>query len=89
MKLKEIRRTKGLSQSQLAKKAGLNIRTLQYYEQGVKSFDRARLTTILKCAIALDCRIDEIIEDKDCLILLEKYKEARTFETDVTTYSDF
>lgn len=48
MKLQEMRKKAGLSQSQLANKAEINVRTLQYYEQGVKIFDNARIDTILK-----------------------------------------
>ena len=75
-RLKAARIKAGLSQSELAKKAGLNIRTLQAYEQGYKSFDNARLETILKVALACDCRLEELIESPDLLGLLKKYNEA-------------
>lgn len=79
VKLKEMRQVRGLSQSQLAEKAGLNVRTLQHYEQenSPKIFDHARLDTILKCAIALDCKIEEIIDNEDYLDLIEQYEKAR------------
>jgi transcriptional regulator with XRE-family HTH domain len=78
-KLKEIRQAKGLSQSKLAEKTGLNVRTLQHYEQenSPKIFDHARLDTILKCAIALDCKIEEIIENPEYVKLLQEYEKAR------------
>lgn len=72
-KLKEVRQAKGLSQSQLAGKANMNVRTLQHYEQGSKIFDHARIDTILRVCLALDCKIDEIIENQEYLKLLEKY----------------
>ena len=72
-KLKEMRQAKGLSQSQLAEKANMNVRTLQHYEQGSKIFDHARIDTILRVCLALNCKIDEIIENKEYLKLLEKY----------------
>lgn len=75
VKLKEMRQAKGLSQSQLAEKAGLNVRTLQHYEQGSKIFDHARLDTILKCAIALSCKIEELIDNKEYLELIKTYNE--------------
>jgi len=78
VKLKEIRQAKGLSQSQLAEKAGLNVRTLQHYEQGSKIFDHARLDTILKCAIALECKIEDIIDNAEYLNLIQKYQENQS-----------
>lgn len=77
-KLKEIRQARGLSQSQLAEKAELNVRTLQHYEQGSKVFDHARLDTILKCAIALECKIEDIIDNEDYLNLIQKYQENQS-----------
>jgi transcriptional regulator with XRE-family HTH domain len=78
VKLKEIRQAKGLSQSQLAEKAELNVRTLQHYEQGSKTFDHARLDTILKCAIALECKIEDIIDNEEYLNLIQKYQENQS-----------
>lgn len=71
-KLKEKRLAQKLSQAKLAEKTGLNIRTIQHYEQGSKNFDHARLDTILKICIALDCSLEDIIEDSATLKLLQK-----------------
>ena len=65
MKLQEMRKKAGLSQTQLANKAEINVRTLQYYEQGVKIFDNARIDTILKVWLALDCRVKDVFENKN------------------------
>ena len=78
VKLKEVRQAKGLSQSKLAEKAGLNVRTLQHYEQGSKIFDNARLDTIFKCAIALECKIEDIIDNADYLDLIRKYEKNQS-----------
>lgn len=75
VKLKKMRQAKGLSQTQLAEKTGLNVRTLQHYEQGSKIFDHARLDTILKCAIALDCKIEDLIGNNTYLELLKEYEK--------------
>lgn len=72
MKLKEMRQAKGFSQSQLAEKTGINVRTLQHYEQGSKDFDHARIDTILKVCIALNCKLDDIIENPKYIELLKK-----------------
>ena len=73
-KLKQKRMEAGLSQSQLAEKAGLNVRVLQHYEQGSKNFDHARLDTILKVCIVLNCKLKDVIENPDYLDLIQKYE---------------
>lgn len=75
VKLKEVRQVKGWSQSKLAENTGLNVRTLQHYEQGSKIFDHARLDTILKCAIALDCKIEDLIDNEEYLGLIRAYNQ--------------
>lgn len=75
VKLKEVRQAKGWSQSKLAENTGLNVRTLQHYEQGSKIFDHARLDTILKCAIALDCKIEDLIDNEEYLGLIRAYNQ--------------
>lgn len=71
-KLKVLRQAKGLSQSQFSEKTGINIRTLQHYEQGSKEFDHARIDTILKACIALNCKLEDIIENQEYLEMLKK-----------------
>lgn len=71
-KLKFRRQKLGLSQAQLAQKTGINIRTLQCYEQGAKSIDHAKLNTILKLSIVLKCDMSEILENSDVLNLYHK-----------------
>ena len=75
-KLKEMRQAAGLSQSQLAEKTGINVRTLQHYEQGSKLFDHARIDTILKICLALNCKLDDIIEDQEYIDLIKRYKDS-------------
>lgn len=60
-KLQEVRREAGLSQSQLAEKAGISVRTLQHYEIGDKDIRKAAVETVLKIAEALGCDINKII----------------------------
>ena len=61
--LQEIRKRRGLSQSQLAERSGVNLRMIQHYEQGYKSIDGAALKTLCKLSQALDCRLWEILND--------------------------
>lgn len=72
MKLKELRRARGFSQIQLAEKTGLNVRTIQHYEQGSKNFDHARIDTILRVCIALDCKLEDILENQEYVELIKK-----------------
>lgn len=73
-KLKEMRLAAGLSQSQLAEKAGTNIRVLQHYEQGSKNFDHARIDILLKYCLALNCKLSDLIETPEYLELLKQYE---------------
>lgn len=60
-KLQEVRKAVGLSQSQLAERAGIPLRTLQHYEIGDKNIRKAAVDTVLALAEALGCSINEII----------------------------
>ena len=71
-KLKELRQASGLSQSQLADKAGINVRVLQHYEQGSKNFDHARIDTLVKICIALNCKLEDVIENPEYVELIKK-----------------
>lgn len=73
-KLKTARQAAGLSQSQLAEKANLNVRTIQHYEQGSKNFDHARLDTILKVCLALKCKFEDVVENDEFVALLRQYE---------------
>lgn len=75
MKLKELRKKADLSQSQLADITGLNVRTIQHYEQGSKVLDHARLDTLLKLCLALKCNLDDLIENDEMKTLLREIKE--------------
>lgn len=74
LKLKEVRLEKGLTQKQLADAVGMNIRTLQHYEQGSKIFDHARLDTLLKICLALNCKLTDVIENDEYIDLIQKYE---------------
>lgn len=74
-KIKVMRTGSGMSQSQFARAVGLNVRTLQAYEQGYRSFDSAPLKVLLQTAIVLGCGIEDIIEDAECIQLLKQYKK--------------
>ena len=59
--LKIARERAGLSQSELADKAGISIRTLQSYEQEQRDISKASVETLQKLTVALNCLIEDLI----------------------------
>ena len=80
-RLKALRGASGLSQSQLAQKTGVSLRTLQHYEQGTKNLNGAHLDTLLKLCIALDCSLNALITDPGTLELLRTYNRKERGQT--------
>ncbi len=71
--LQKLRKAAGLSQSQLANKAGIRVQVLQQYEQGVRDLSGAKLATLLKLCNALECRLADIVTDEETRELLKAY----------------
>ncbi len=61
-KLQERRKAAGLSQSKLAERAGLSVRTLQHYEQGTMDVNSAAAMTVYQLAQALCCQMEDLLE---------------------------
>ena len=61
MSLKEMRELRQMSQSDLAKASGVNVRIIQHYEQGFRDINKASVETVLKLADALECDIRKIL----------------------------
>lgn len=78
-KLKVMRVKRNLSQNDLASKAGVNRRTLQCYEAQTSNVDRANLETLCDLSLALNCGIEDIIEDEELIRKFKatQHKEAR------------
>lgn len=53
----------GMSQSELARKAEISVRTLQSLETGARNIDKVAVLTALKLARALECNIEDILEN--------------------------
>lgn len=68
-KLQELRKAKGLSQSELAEQSGVNKRIIQTYEINYRPIDSAGLDKLLPLAIALDCKISDLLEDENLIIM--------------------
>lgn len=62
--LKDLRAKAGLSQSQLAEKAGVNLRMIQKYEIGDKDINKAQAITIYKLSLALNCNMEDLLDVK-------------------------
>lgn len=62
-RLKKIRENRGLSQAELAKASGVNIRSIQMYEQRVNDIDKAQAQTLYKLARVMGCNIEDILEN--------------------------
>jgi len=60
--LKNIRTQRGYSQKQLAELSGVNVRMIQFYEQGARDINIAQADTVYKLAQALECNMEELLE---------------------------
>ncbi len=62
-KLKRIRESRGLSQADLASESGVNLRSIQMYEQKANDIDKAQVKTLYKLSRVLGCTIEDLLED--------------------------
>lgn len=73
-KLQELRVKRGMSQRELAEKADMKIRAIQIYEQRSRDIDSAKLITLCKLCLALDCKLEDILEDEETIEKLRATK---------------
>lgn len=59
--LKKIRTDKKISRIELSEKSGVNLRMIQYYEQGFKDINKAQGITLYNIAQALGCKIEDLL----------------------------
>lgn len=60
--LKRIRTAYGCTQGELAKKAGVSLRSVQIYEQQNKDINKASVDTVYRLAKALGCTTEDLME---------------------------
>ncbi len=60
--LKRIRLNAGMSQSALADRSGISVRTIQELEQGRKDVNRAGIDTLMPLAAALSVDVEALVE---------------------------
>lgn len=70
--LQEQRKKACLSQSELAAASGVKLRMIQHYERGYRDINGARLETLCNLAIAMNCKVCDIITDENLKIKLKK-----------------
>ncbi len=61
-KLQEQRKKYGISQTELAQKSGVSLRSIQMYEQRQKKIDHAQAITLSNLAKTLGCKITDLFE---------------------------
>lgn len=61
-KLQWQRKQCGYSQRELSGRSGVNLRSLQQYELGAKSINKASVQTVAALANVLGCRIEDLLE---------------------------
>lgn len=60
--LKQIRMASGLSQTELSKQSGVELRSIQMYEQKRNDINKAQVETLLKLSKVLGCNIEDLLE---------------------------
>ena len=85
--LKVNRELEGLSLEQVAEKTGIDVETLQKYEDGTLDLNQASLLTLLKICKALSCEISNILTDPETFKAWDKYIEEED-EVDEEDYAE-
>lgn len=66
-KLKKIRESRQLSQTELSKLSGVSLRSIQLYEQKVNDIDKAQAQTLYKLSRVLGCSIEDLLENPEVM----------------------
>ena len=61
-RLQAYRKLLGMSQSELAKESGINLRTLQQYEIGAKDIKKASASSVLALSNVLKCDVRDLFD---------------------------
>ena len=62
-RLKMLRESRGMSQSELARESGVHLRNIQMYEQRVNDIDKAQAQTVYKLAWVIGCNVEDLLEN--------------------------
>ena len=58
-KLEEIRKQKHLSRIELSQMSGVNENTIRFLEKGINDPQEAKISTLIKLATALKCKVKD------------------------------
>ena len=61
-RLKKLRESRGLSQTELANISGVSLRSIQMYEQRVNDIDKAQAQTVYKLSRVIGCSMENLKE---------------------------
>ncbi len=70
-KIARLRKIKGLTQIELAKKVGITTRAIQNYEMGTRT---PRIDVVTRIASVLEVDVDDLVNDSDNFIMAAKEK---------------
>ena len=79
-KLAEIRKSKYLSQNELVRASGVSRSVITKYESGERDINKASGEKLLKLAIVLNCKMEDLLERKEEImkdVLFNVYCEWR------------
>jgi transcriptional regulator with XRE-family HTH domain len=71
MTLQAMRKKANLSQSELAAVSDVKLRAIQTYEIEQRNINHAKLETLCKLALALDCTLYDLLTDEQLKIKLK------------------
>lgn len=64
-RLQDRRKAAGLSQSKLAAKVPMSVRTLQHLEAGSLDINKAAAVTVYRLSVVLECEVADLLELDD------------------------
>lgn len=73
--MRNIRLHKNMTQQQLADKSGVSVNVIKALEKNARSTDRAQIDTLVRICYALDCKISQVLLDKELIELMEVCEE--------------
>lgn len=80
--LQQLRESKNLTQREVSEQSGVNLRTLQDYEQMHKKISSAKAETLFKMSTVLGCTMEDLLlSDREFIqIEAEKSNQSKTFD---------
>ena len=87
--LKELRESRGLSRREVSQLSGINLRSLQDYEQGHKQIISAKGETLYRLSLALGCTIEDLLDSSFVEVEVNRADPQRQFLRFQRYYMDF